>query len=594
MKLLTLQIAPRGIGGLRSELLKFGDHITQLFGPNGSGKTPTVQSIAFCLGYNSVFRDDIYSRCEYAELTFSVGDELFKSSRAFSRDFDLTFESNGRIQHFYSEREFSDHLFQLLDLDADRRLVGMQGEVISPYISTILPLYYLDQDNGYNSFYSPPATFIKDQHSEMMRIAWKLAAKHSFDQKKDSIALRREVDELDKLVGERKKQFEDAKIQLDVDGVVEEELRAELDSLTLQLDGFKSTNQSQSESVEAMGQVVRAKRREVYSIDIELQEIERRLLGQRNIIGEINSEINTLTLNEDARRIFMSFDEICGSDNCGMFLKSSNAFGKNLLYLRDQIKDLDRNSSAEETRKNRYLEKRSRLLAEISDIEQSQVVTSLKTETDALVDAISAVKTRMLEIQLKLGDLKKISVLKTRYLETHDRRERALSTLHELGRESGFSPELIRVRSTFKVALIRWLDILGTSNVNYDISFKQDFVPIFGNEVVGQLKGSTKLRTVLAYHAAFIEQMSISDGTLNIFILDTPKQHDIHNDDLNRYFLELKKLCSTRNVQVVFSSTEYHYEGDSDDAEWNPRFEGKLHPMFYGGTDALPLTEPVP
>lgn len=591
MKLISLQIVAKGLGGLRSELLEFGEHITQLYGPNGSGKTPTVQSIAYCLGYKSIFREDIYSRCDYAELTFEIRATVYKSSRKFSTDFDLTLTSPDRVQQFYSEREFSDYLFLSLGLDADRRLVGMQGDVVSPYISTILPLYYLDQDNGYNSFYSPPGTFIRDQHSEMMRIAWHLPAKNSFDQKKDSIELKKQVDDLDRLVAERQKQLEQAKIQLESEGVVEEALRAELDSLTIQFEGFRSTNQTQAESAEAMNQIIRAKRREVFSIDAELQEIERRLLGQRKIIGEINSEINTLTLNDDARRLFMSFDEICGAPSCGMFLKSSNAFAKNLLYLRDQIKDLDRNAAAEEERKVRFSAKRKKIVDEISEIEKSQAVVLLRTESEALVDAISAIKTRMLEIQLKLGDMRKISVFESRLREATAQRDHHLSALHELGRESGFSPELIRVRADFKSALIKWLDVLGTSNVNYDISFRQDFIPVFGSEQLAQLKGSTKLRAVLAYHAAFIERMTVASSPLNLFILDTPKQHDIHNDDLNRYFLNLKKLCSDKNVQVVFSSTEYHYDGDDKDAEWNPRFEGKLHPMFYGTRDAQPIRD---
>jgi recombinational DNA repair ATPase RecF len=40
MNLLTLQIFPKGLDGWMSDELHFGNHITQLFGPNGCGKTP--------------------------------------------------------------------------------------------------------------------------------------------------------------------------------------------------------------------------------------------------------------------------------------------------------------------------------------------------------------------------------------------------------------------------------------------------------------------------------------------------------------------------------------------------------------------------
>lgn len=586
MRLISLQIFPRGKAGLGSTLLKFGDHITQLYGPNGSGKTPTVQSIAFCLGYNTVFRDDIYSRCEYACLKFEVAGAVYTSSRTFSREFDILLEADGRTQNFYKEQEFSEFLFSILGIDADRRLVGLNNTVVVPYVSTLLPLYYLDQDNGYNSFYSPPSTFIKDQHSEMMRIALGLPAKNSFDQKKDSIELKKRLDSLDKLTAEREQQLSSARIQFDVDADSTDGLQQELESLQIQLDGFRASNLSQSESAQAIQQVIKGSLRAISEVDSELREIDIRLRGKQKIIAEINSEINTLSLNEDARRIFMSFEEICSAPQCGMFMKSSSSYGKNLLYLRDQIKDLDRNAKIEEGRKEQLEQRRERLKAELHELEHSQAVVESKSQSDALVDAISTVKNRIFAIQLKLADKRKVEILESRFREVHSQREAALNALQELGSESSFSPELTRIRSEFRKLLLEWLDILATPNVSFDVSFKQDFVPIFGNETVTQLKGSTKLRTVLAYHAAFIELTASMKGTPKLFILDTPKQHDIHNDDLNNFFVSLKELAHTTGVQIVFSSTEYRYHGDSSDAEWVPTFPGKKHEMFYGATEA--------
>ncbi|MFW6746074.1 AAA family ATPase, partial [Acinetobacter pittii] len=63
MKLINIQIFPKGNNGWGSDLLTFGDDITQLFGPNGCGKTPIIQSIAYCLGYPCTFRQDIYDHC---------------------------------------------------------------------------------------------------------------------------------------------------------------------------------------------------------------------------------------------------------------------------------------------------------------------------------------------------------------------------------------------------------------------------------------------------------------------------------------------------------------------------------------------------
>ena len=68
-------------------------------------------------------------------------------------------------------------------------------------------------------------------------------------------------------------------------------------------------------------------------------------------------------------------------------------------------------------------------------------------------------------------------------------------------------------------------------------------------------------------------------------ILATPKQHEIHNDDLNQYIKALKVLCDQHSVQVVFSTTEYHYQGDNQDIEWNPKYQGEKQLMFLKMND---------
>ncbi len=40
------------------------------------------------------------------------------------------------------------------------------------------------------------------------------------------------------------------------------------------------------------------------------------------------------------KRVFESFSEICQNADCGVFIGSSQSYAKNLLYLKDQLKDL--------------------------------------------------------------------------------------------------------------------------------------------------------------------------------------------------------------------------------------------------------------
>lgn len=68
MKLISLKINKRNNSGWESEEVAFGAHITQVTGENGSGKTPIIQAIVFCLGFPVTFRDDVKAQCRSVSL----------------------------------------------------------------------------------------------------------------------------------------------------------------------------------------------------------------------------------------------------------------------------------------------------------------------------------------------------------------------------------------------------------------------------------------------------------------------------------------------------------------------------------------------
>ncbi|MDB5613775.1 MAG: hypothetical protein JWQ22_1428, partial [Devosia sp.] len=57
MKLISLKLNARGVNGWESPLLEFGHRTTSLHAPNGSGKTPLVQAIPFCFGFDAKFQN---------------------------------------------------------------------------------------------------------------------------------------------------------------------------------------------------------------------------------------------------------------------------------------------------------------------------------------------------------------------------------------------------------------------------------------------------------------------------------------------------------------------------------------------------------
>ncbi|EGR3425543.1 hypothetical protein DMC27_17820, partial [Vibrio parahaemolyticus] len=84
-----------------------------------------------------------------------------------------------------------------------------------------------------------------------------------------------------------------------------------------------------------------------------------------------------------------------------------------------------------------------------------------------------------------------------------------------------------------------------------------------------------------AYHAALMEVLLEQEGNnINFVIFDTPKQHEIHDDDLDNFMSDIKKLCSKHSLQFIFSTTEYKYFGDEKDEKWVPKYPGLEQNMF--------------
>ncbi|MNF63987.1 hypothetical protein D3C84_457050 [compost metagenome] len=207
--------------------------------------------------------------------------------------------------------------------------------------------------------------------------------------------------------------------------------------------------------------------------------------------------------------------------------------------------------------------------------------SSASSEISVLVGSITKLKTEIFELQMQLGELNKVAALEEKHFNSIVERDKAYTLYQSFSNDRSSSPDLIKIRADIRQRFIEWLDILHTYNVSRDITFKDDFTPLLGVESIAQIKGSTKIRAVLAYHAA-VFQVFAERGVLGFrfLILDTPKQHEINNDDLGRYLNALKKLCSQHGAQVVFSTTEYHYSGGDNDSEWLPTYAGADQNMF--------------
>jgi len=581
MKLISLKIFPNGPQGWGSGLLIFGRDITQLFGPNGCGKTPVVQSIPFCLGFPSIFRNDIYDRCKHAELTVDSGKGKLLLRRIYSRELDVeVIEPTGVVQRFYNERDYSRYIFEWLGLTA-HNLVTVGNQPGAAYLATLLPMYYLDQDGGYSEIYCPPSKFIKDQFSEMMRMVFDLPVKNSFDVKKDRFRAKERLDFLDKDTQTFSRMVEAAKSNTLEIKKSRSDLVMEISQLESEVENLQGAGANRDDSISALDRLISNHRNSIREVSSEINQLQRRNLGIGKIVHEINTEIETLNLNEEARRVFLSFREICGADLCQLFSSSSEAYSKNLLYLRDQIKDLERNASLDEVRIEELNRQRTAQEVAIQALVDERNLSSTKSEISTLVEAITRLKSQIFTLQNQLSELDKVALLEEKQFKALVERDKALTLYESFTADRSYSPELIKVRSDIRRYFIDWLNLLHTYNVSKDITFKDDFTPLLGVETISQLKGSTKIRAVLAYHAA-VFQVFAEKGVMGFrfMILDTPKQHEINNDDLGRYLSALKALCVSHGAQIVFSTTEYHYDGDNNDVEWLPPYKGQEQNMF--------------
>lgn len=581
MKLVSLQIFPSGQFGWKSDFLEFGKDITQLYGKNGCGKTPLVQTITYCLGYPSIFRNDIYDHCNYAILTVDTPKGTLKLKRIYSKDVDIEVtDINNNIQRFFDEKEYSLFLFDWLGFEVSN-LVTTENKISQPYLSTLLPIFYLDQDSGYSDIYSPPKKFIKDQFSEMIRMAIGLPEKNSFDAKKEQFRAKERLDSLDRQVESNARQIELAKQNASVVSKTSKELNNEIHAIESDISRLKDTSANHDDSINVLDRLVSKNIESIRDISTEFNEISKRMQSVARIIHEINTEVEALNLNEEAKRVFLSFKEICGASHCQLFSFSSESYSKNLLYLMDQIKDLERNSEIDKIKSEQLLNQKQVLENGLQLLVDERNSALQKSEISALVDTISELKNQIFSLQSQCGDIEKVELLEKKHVEILSDRNRALDKYESFSKLRSSIPELVRARADLRQYYLNWLDILLTKNISRDITFKDDFTPVLGNETISQLKGSTRTRAVLAYHAALLE-LILSDNKphFRFMILDTPKQHEIHNDDLDHYLKELKLLCQKLNLQIIFSTTEYHYIGDDNDQEWNPLYPGEKQNMF--------------
>lgn len=143
------------------------------------------------------------------------------------------------------------------------------------------------------------------------------------------------------------------------------------------------------------------------------------------------------------------------------------------------------------------------------------------------------------------------------------------------------------MRLRLSEGMTKWLGILYARNIPQSVTTDSYLKPAMGNERLDIFKGSSKTRTVLAYHAALFE-ICLSDlsSPFRMLILDTPKQQDIPNEHFDSYVQALRTLAANYNGQVIFSTSSYRYAvAEETDEEWLPSLIATDDPMYLGSPE---------
>lgn len=586
MRLQSIEVLPRGELGWGSGELELAPEVTSLHAPNGSGKTPIVLMLVYALGFPVTFRDDIAGKCRSVRLKVNHGGTHYTIERVIDKDFFASVSSNdGTLQEYNTEKDFSNFVFEKGGFDVPT-LTATRGFPTQPYMATTLPIFYLDQDSGYITAYAAPAPFIRDQFVESVRFVFGLPPKNSYERKKDQLKLKEELESLDRRIVAQEKTVQDLRSDLGTVPDVEE-LQRKVDSLKQRLQHFENSFVQKEDSDSLLSSMQAEKLQECHVISREIDVLRDRVSGIDRIKREIAAEADTLGLNEEARRVFMSFSEICSSDKCCLFEKSSQAYAKNLLYLRDQIKDLDRNAAIARQRIAFLEGQLATLKSETVSIGQALQKSRDKDRVTSVVEAIRRLTLEHIEAEKLLAKIfglreqaKQYDALVVARTETQDR----LGLL-----ETGGTTDLnfSKFKVDLKEKIVKWMDILKTPNVSRNVTIENDLDIRFGKESIPIIKGSTKIRLVLSIHAALFElNLERQDASFRFLIMDTPKQHEVHTDDLLRFLAELKRLVADKDGQIIVSSTDFRYPCAEGDKEWVPLFNGPEQAMYLGTADS--------
>lgn len=609
LRLGSLKFNPRGAEGWATGELKFGRVLTLAHGKNGSGKTPVLKGLMFTLGLPVELPPEIVRHCSSAVVCLIDGTRTVEMQRHIETSFRCTArELEGGVEsmaarEFSDEKTFSSWLLAVLGVP-EREFVNRSAGVVPQYLSVLAPVFWVDQDLSWRDIYCalPLYNFLKDQAEEVTRMFLCVPprnravdktsfarAKQAFESLQERVGVKRTT------VGALRRELGTNSSRVARQALVERRdgLREEMRKRTSVLENLAEARASADQHADvALGQRDAAQ--------FTLSSADMRIAELKRLVQELDAEVTVLESNETAADAFRA---LCASDTCQFFRRPEESYGRRVLYLKDQLKDFQQSFGALEAERARLaadLDQKRTAAAEALSIKANPRAL---TRMDRFTSAIEALSNEFAAVTLLLDQHEQVAKQQGQLENLIQRALTAEDQVNALRPGSGSKTDEGRTfdtRRELAQSLNQWLAVLNAQNLPEPITVDEKFKIWFGSEKFTESShqsGSTRTRIVLAYHAALLEtSRKIGGCHPDFLILDTPKQHELHNKDLAGFIRRFQELSAgdARPIQLIIGATDGGFAAGLADETWAPPFGTKEHPRFLGTLPPGPLPPMAP